>query len=93
MFCKYPGCENKPQTRGVCQKHYRFLKEVSQLPPIEHRSRKLDWQPSVAAAGFRQNMNAAQAKVRQALLILAYPDRTFPYTIEEVLNDALKELE
>jgi hypothetical protein len=38
-------------------------------------------------------MEAAKAKVNQALLMLRYPGSIFPATLEEVLDEALQELE
>jgi hypothetical protein len=94
MVCAFEGCEAPIKIRGHCTKHYDYLRHNGKLEvtPRKHRNPTV-WDPNVKAADYRTRMEAAKAKVNQALLMLRYPGSIFPATLEEVLDEALQELE
>lgn len=95
-MCKFGRCDNKAQTRGYCKKHYDYVRNIEKETGVrEDITRPLspEWEAASVAANHRLKIEAAKAKIAQALLILHHPDRAFPQTLEEVLGQVLADLE
>jgi DNA-binding sugar fermentation-stimulating protein len=93
MRCGFDPCTSGAEVRGFCRKHYDHMRNTGQLEMTVHKSRSIWWEPVAVTANYRLKLEAAKAKVTQALLISSHPDKVFPQTLEEVLMQALEELE
>jgi hypothetical protein len=93
MRCGFDPCTSGAEVRGFCRKHYDHMRHTGQLETTVHKSSNPNWEIVAVTAGYRLRLEAAKAKVIQALLISSHPDKVFPQTLEEVLMQALVELE
>lgn len=93
MRCGFDSCISGAEVRGYCRKHYDHMRHTGQLEVTVTKGRSPMWEPVAVTATYRLKIEAAKAKVTQALAIVSHPDRTFPQTLEEVLMQALEELE
>lgn len=93
MRCGFDPCIKNAEIRGFCKQHYNHMRHTGQLELTVHKSRSPMWEPVAVTANYRLRLEAAKAKVTQALLIHSHPDKIFPQTLEEVLKQALEELE
>lgn len=93
MRCGFDPCTDSAKVRGFCRKHYDIMRHSGQLAVSVHKSVSPMWEPLEITANYRLRLEAAKAKVTQALLISSHPDKVFPQTLKEVLDQALEELE
>lgn len=93
MRCGFDPCVDSAAVRGFCKKHYDHMRHTGQLEVSIHKSVSPMWEPIAVTANYRLRIEIARAKVTQAMFILNHPNTVFPQTIEEVLKQALEELE